>query len=112
MGGHFKVSLSYEAIEVEESTDRFINTFYVENGADNHKQFAGLDAIYTFQNKDNEAFPAMGMQTSLQVGYKTNIEASRAMAYGTALVLIIIVLISNLLANALRKYYGKKVKMN
>ena len=42
----------------------------------------------------------------------TNIEASRAMAYGTALVLIIIVLISNLLANALRKYYGKKVKMN
>lgn len=42
----------------------------------------------------------------------TNIEASRAMAYGTALVLIIIVLISNLVANALRKYYGKKVKMN
>ncbi|NRT13225.1 phosphate ABC transporter permease PstA [Flavobacterium sp. 14A] len=42
----------------------------------------------------------------------TNIEASRAMAYGTALVLIIIVLISNLLANALRKYYAKKVKMN
>jgi hypothetical protein len=33
------------------------------------------------------------------------------MAYGTALVLIIIVLISNLLANALRKYYGKKVKL-
>jgi hypothetical protein len=32
------------------------------------------------------------------------------MAYGTALILIIIVLISNLLANALCKYYGKKVK--
>ncbi|GEC73545.1 phosphate ABC transporter membrane protein 2, PhoT family [Flavobacterium flevense] len=42
----------------------------------------------------------------------TNIEKSRAMAYGTALILILIVLISNLLANALRKYYGKKVKMN
>ncbi|RKS95107.1 phosphate ABC transporter membrane protein 2 (PhoT family) [Flavobacterium limicola] len=42
----------------------------------------------------------------------TNIEASREMAYGTALILIIIVLISNLLANALRKYFGKKVKMN
>ena len=42
----------------------------------------------------------------------TNIEASRAMAYGTALILIIIVLISNLLANSLRKYFGKKVKMN
>jgi phosphate transport system permease protein len=42
----------------------------------------------------------------------TNIEASRAMAYGTALVLIMLVLIANLLANALRRYFGKKVKMN
>jgi phosphate transport system permease protein len=42
----------------------------------------------------------------------TDIEKSRAMAYGTALILIVIVLISNLLASALRKYYGKKVKMN
>jgi phosphate transport system permease protein len=42
----------------------------------------------------------------------TNIEASRPIAYGTALVLIIIVLIANLLANGLRKYFGKKVKMN
>jgi phosphate transport system permease protein len=42
----------------------------------------------------------------------TNIEASRNTAYGTALVLIIIVLLVNLLANALRKYFGNKVKMN
>lgn len=42
----------------------------------------------------------------------TNIEESRPIAYGTALVLIIIVLIVNLLANGLRKYFGKKVKMN
>jgi len=42
----------------------------------------------------------------------TNIEASRGMAYGTALVLIMIVLIVNLLANGLRKYFSKKVKMN
>ena len=42
----------------------------------------------------------------------TNIEASREVAYGTALVLIIIVLISNILANRLRKYFGKKVKMD
>lgn len=42
----------------------------------------------------------------------TNIEKSRPIAYGTALVLIAIVLIMNLLANALRRYFGKKVKMN
>lgn len=42
----------------------------------------------------------------------TDIEASRGMAYGTALVLIAIVLVVNLLANALRNYFAKKVKMN
>jgi len=42
----------------------------------------------------------------------TNIEESRPMAYGTALVLIMLVLFLNLLANALRKYFSKKVKMN
>lgn len=42
----------------------------------------------------------------------TDIEASRGMAYGTALVLIAIVLIVNLLANALRGYFSRKVKMN
>jgi phosphate transport system permease protein len=42
----------------------------------------------------------------------TQVEQSRPMAYGTALVLVLIVLILNLLANALRKYFGNKVKMN
>ena len=42
----------------------------------------------------------------------TDIEASRGMAYGTALVLIAIVLNVNLRANALRGYFARKVKMN
>ena len=42
----------------------------------------------------------------------TDVEASRGMAYDTALILIAIVLIVNLLANALRSYFAKKVKMN
>ena len=42
----------------------------------------------------------------------TDIEASRGMAYGPALVLIAIVLVVNLLANLLRNYFAKKVKMN
>lgn len=42
----------------------------------------------------------------------TNIEESRPIAYGTALVLVLMVLILNLAANFLRKIFGKKVKMN
>ncbi len=42
----------------------------------------------------------------------TKVQESRDMAYGTALVLVLIVLVLNLLANALRRYFSNKVKMN
>ena len=42
----------------------------------------------------------------------TDMEAQLPIAYGTALVLILMVLAANLLANALRKYFEKKVKMH
>ena len=42
----------------------------------------------------------------------TNIEKSRPIAYGTALVLILLVLIMNLLANVIRRHYNKKFKLN
>lgn len=40
----------------------------------------------------------------------TDMEKTRPMAYGTALVLIIIVLLVNLLANSVRRYYSNKLK--
>ena len=42
----------------------------------------------------------------------TDIEASRPIAYGTALVLISIVLLMNILAAFLRRYFDKKTKSN
>ena len=42
----------------------------------------------------------------------TDIQAARPIAYGTALVLILIVLLINLLAKGLRAWFGKKVKTN
>ncbi|MEI6124777.1 MAG: phosphate ABC transporter permease PstA [Bacteroidota bacterium] len=42
----------------------------------------------------------------------TNMAASRPMAYGTAFILIVIVLLANLLANAFRRFYSKRNKMN
>lgn len=40
----------------------------------------------------------------------TDLEATRPMAYGTALVLIMIVLLMNILATILRRWFSKKVK--
>ena len=42
----------------------------------------------------------------------TKVQESRDVAYGTALVLVLFVLILNIAANALRRYFSKKVKMN
>ncbi len=42
----------------------------------------------------------------------TNMDAQLPLAYGTALVLIVIILFVNLLANALRRHFEKKVKTN
>lgn len=42
----------------------------------------------------------------------TNVAESQPIAYGTALVLIMIVLFVNIIANGLRRFFGKKVKMN
>ena len=42
----------------------------------------------------------------------TDMEKQLPMAYGTALVLIVIILIINIIANLLRKYFSNKAKMN
>jgi phosphate transport system permease protein len=75
--------------------------------------FTGV--VYSLKNLPSSIFePTMALPYHLFAisTSNTNIEASRPLAYGTALVLILIVLFLNLLANALRRYLGKRVKMN
>ncbi|MCP4978193.1 MAG: phosphoesterase, partial [Maribacter sp.] len=74
LGSKFRVGITYENMEVEETEDRFVNTFYVANGEDSSKSFVGADAEYSYSNSDNAAFPTLGMATSLQLGYKGNTE--------------------------------------
>ena len=81
LGADFKIRLSYESIEVEETTGRFINTFFNNSGEEKRNDFFGAEASYSFINKDNKAFPTLGMQTRLQVGYKTNIDESKGFGY-------------------------------
>ena len=73
MGAKFRVGVLYESIEVEETDNRFINTFYVANGEENEKKFVGVDAEYTYENKDNNAFPTLGMATTIELGYKKGV---------------------------------------
>ncbi|MDC6385079.1 phosphoesterase [Flagellimonas taeanensis] len=74
LGSKVRAGISYESIEVEETENRFINEFYVENGEENHKSFLGVEGEYSYSNTDNEAFPTLGMAFTLLGGYKTNVE--------------------------------------
>lgn len=81
LGSKIRTGISYEAIEVEETNDRFINTFYQANGEETQKTFVGIDAEYEYENSDNAAFPTLGMATSLHVGYKTETDGGGSFGY-------------------------------
>ena len=73
LGAKVKLGATYQSISVEETENRFINTFYQGNGEETTNDFVGVHGEYSFANKDNEAFPTMGMATSLTFGYTDNI---------------------------------------
>ncbi|MEA1785537.1 metallophosphoesterase [Arenibacter sp. GZD96] len=82
MGGKLRLGFVAETIEVEETEDRFINTFYLENGADSRKSFLGSEVAYSFANADSKAFPTKGMSASLLLGYKALIgEGEQSFGY-------------------------------
>ncbi|MBT8301664.1 MAG: metallophosphoesterase [Maribacter sp.] len=74
LGSKFRTGVTYEKIEVEETENRFINTFFDTSGEESNKSFIGAEAEYTYSNSDNTAFPTLGMATSLHIGYKSNID--------------------------------------
>jgi hypothetical protein len=76
LGASFRVGISYEDITVEETEDRYVNTFYVANGEDSKNSFFGMGTEYDYQNTDNMAFPTLGMGASLAVGFKTNLSGN------------------------------------
>lgn len=81
LGAKVKVRLMYESIEVEETTGRFISDYYGVTGADNEKDFIGLEGSYNYENRDNDAFPTLGMEFDLTGGYKANLNQSDSFVY-------------------------------
>jgi len=80
LGSKVKFGLSYESVEVEETEGRFINTIIGDN-VDIYNNFVGVELSYGFENRNNKAFPTLGMETSIQLGYKLNISDSNGFGY-------------------------------
>ncbi len=81
-GGSLKVGILYESNEVERTEGRFLEDItQADNAVFDKQDFYGADVQYHFANKDNEAFPTLGFQTSLQVGYKNNVSTEKGFGF-------------------------------
>ncbi|WP_046743017.1 metallophosphoesterase [Kordia zhangzhouensis] len=82
LGGSLRVGVSYESNEIERTEGRFLDqTFPANSTVFDQQDFYGVNAKYHFKNVDNEAFPTMGMEVSLETGYKNNVSTSKGFGY-------------------------------
>ncbi len=83
-GGHFKFAPLVESFEVENTEDRFVNSLPSNDFVFERQTYAGAEVSYFFKNYDNIAFPTLGVDFGLILGYKANIdntEAENSFAY-------------------------------
>jgi len=76
-GAYFSAKATFESMEVEETTDRFINTPGLVNPSVFRTQnFAGAEIRYGYENYDNPSNPTLGMKFYIEGGYRVNLENS------------------------------------
>lgn len=77
-GSEVLFKASFENIEVEETTDRFINIPGIVNpDVFEYQQFAGGKLQYSFENYDNNSNPTLGMGFSVAAGWKVNLNETQ-----------------------------------
>lgn len=82
-GSKIKLGISYENIEAEETSDRFIAAAGVNPEVFEGQDFFGVEASYEFENFDNAKLPKSGIGFKLTTGYKSNFDENRGFAYVT-----------------------------
>ncbi|MFY0602916.1 MAG: metallophosphoesterase [Flavobacteriaceae bacterium] len=82
LGSLVKISVNYQAIEVDNTLGRFVNISpELPARIFNNQNFLNGELRYHFKNSDNEAFPTLGMETDLALGYTSNLSESSGYSY-------------------------------
>ncbi|MBT8394852.1 MAG: phosphoesterase, partial [Bacteroidia bacterium] len=68
------LGIRYESIGIENTEGRFIEAFFGINDELPRDDFLGADFNYNFTNIDNKAFPTLGLNFDLTVGYRNNVK--------------------------------------
>ena len=78
---NFRIGFIYETNEVERTPGRFIETIPEDDAVFDDQNFYGVEASYNYENRDNDAFPTLGMLVNLTTGYKNNTQTSKGFGY-------------------------------
>ena len=77
-GGSFYFKPLVESFDVENTADRFVGQLSATNSIFDRQVYGGVEAAYRFKNKNSAAFPTMGLDAGLTLGFKANIDNTHA----------------------------------
>ena len=80
-GSTIKLGMTYENIEVENTTGRFIEIANLDPQIFDGLDYLGTEASYQYKNFDNESKPKNGIDFKLTAGYKENLDTNKGFAY-------------------------------
>jgi hypothetical protein len=81
-GGSFYFKPLVESFEVENVADRFINDIPADASLFKKQTYLGGELNYSFKNKDNPAYPTMGLDVGITAGYKAAVDGNEENAFG------------------------------
>ncbi|MEP3374199.1 MAG: metallophosphatase [Maribacter dokdonensis] len=77
-GGSFYFKPLIESFEVDNTEGRFLAQIPETNAIFDRQTYTGVETAYNFKNKNSAAFPTLGLDAGLTIGYKTNIDNTTA----------------------------------
>jgi hypothetical protein len=80
-GSELSIGVNFESIEIENNEERFINDFFQSDLQPDRDNFINAEFSYGFNNVDEPAFPTLGLDFKLTLGYTSNISNSNDFSY-------------------------------
>jgi len=80
-GSLFKAGLSYESNDIERTEGRVIATLPPDDTIFDDQNFIGANVSFNYDNRDDQAFPTLGMLFNLEAGALKNIDTSKGYGY-------------------------------
>ncbi|MEZ4793896.1 MAG: metallophosphoesterase [Flavobacteriaceae bacterium] len=81
-GAEVILSVGFESVEVDRTPDRFLATILPEEASVfGSNDFLKSNLNYHFKNQDNEAYPTLGLEASIEGGFTKNLKNSNQFGF-------------------------------